>query len=178
VTDLPGQVVRDHARWLRSDRRTAEALWRATWDCPADDPAMLRDREAAKADPETGQARAWLPAESVRRCELLAATALDHVLALEKVITGQPLPHYAPTTLARSVPEAAVQFSYLTDCDLDAGSRLVSGAAMLLDSARNEETAVRDMRPPALPPGAVDPVTSMRTNAGAWIMASERTFMR
>ena len=111
-------------------------------------------------------------AESVRHCELLAATALDHVLALEKVITGQPLPHYAPMTLARSVLEAAVQFPYLTDCDLDAGSRLVRGAAMLLDNARNEETAVRDMRPSVLPPGTVDLVTSMRTNAGAWIMAS------
>jgi hypothetical protein len=103
-----------------------------------------------------------LLAETVRHCELLTATALDHVQALEKCITGQPLPHYVPMTLARSVLEAVVQFCYLTGCDLDAESRLIRGAAVLLDSARNEEAAVLDMRQSILPRDTVDTVWRSR----------------
>jgi hypothetical protein len=114
ATDPPRQVIRDHARWLRSERAAIEALWRTTWDCPADDSMMLRDREAVNSGPDTGEARAWLLTESVRLCERLAATALDHVLALGKCIVGRPLPHYAPMTLARSVLEAVVQFCCAT----------------------------------------------------------------
>jgi hypothetical protein len=172
ATDPPRQVIRDHARWLRSERGAVEALWRATWECPVDEATMLRDREAAKADPETSEARAWLLTESVRHCERLATTALDHVLALGKCIAGRPLPHYASMTLARSVLEAVVQFCYLTDCEIDADSRLIRGAAVLLDSARQEQTAVRGMRPSGLPPGTVDLVTSMRSNVEAWIVAA------
>lgn len=172
ATDLPRQVIRDHARWLHCERGAVEALWHTTWDCPADEATMLRDREAAKANPETSEARAWLLTESVRHCERLATTGLDHALALEKCITGRPLPHYAPMTLARSVLEAVVQLCYLTDCDLDAGSRLVRGAAVLLDSARQEERAVREMRAAMLPPGTMELVTSMRSNVEAWIVAA------
>ena len=111
--------------------------------------------------------------ESVRHCERLATTALDHVLALEKCITGQPLPHDAPMTLARSVLKKRQRSSsHLTDSDLDADSRLIRGAAVLLDSALQEETAVREMRPSVLPTGTVEIVTSMRSNTEAWITAA------
>jgi hypothetical protein len=130
---------------------------------------MLRDREAAKASPETQDGRAWLLAESIRHCELLSGAALDHALALEKSVTGRALPRYAPMTLARSVLEAVVQFCYLTDCDVDADSRLIRGAAQLLDSAREEETAVRGMRASVLPRGTLEMVVSMRANVEAWI---------
>ena len=75
-------------------------------------------------------------------------------------------------TLARSVLEAVVQFCHLTDSDLDADSRLIRGAAVLLDSALQEETAVREMRPSVLPTGTVEIVTSMRSNTEAWITAA------
>ncbi len=54
-------------------------------------------------------------------------------------------------TLARSVLDAAVQFCYLTDRDVEACTRLIRGAAVLLDSAREELTAVRHMRQSVVP---------------------------
>jgi len=133
---------------------------------------MLRDREAAKAEPASRDGQTWLLTQSNRQCELLAGAALDHALALEKSITGRPLPRYAPMTLARSVLEAVVQFCYLTDCDIDADSRLIRGAALLLGSARHEEAAVKQMRSSVLPSGTLETVALMRSNVEAWIAAA------
>jgi hypothetical protein len=151
--DAPKQLVREHARCLRTERRAVETLIRAAWASPIAGSVMLGDREAASAagSPKRYGARADVLDRTARLCNLLVASSLNHILALEECLSAATVPLYAPMTLARSVLDAAVQFCYLTDCDLDASTRLVRGAAVLLESARQEVTAVRHMRQSVVP---------------------------
>jgi hypothetical protein len=152
VDNEPKQLMREHARCLRNERLAVGAFLRAAWDQPAAGSMMLDDREAADAsgNPDTCCARQGLLDRSVRLCDLLVAGVLSHVLALEECLSAPTVALYAPMTLARSVLDAATQFGYLTDCDLDANTRLIRAAAVLLDSAREETTAVRHMRWPGV----------------------------
>jgi hypothetical protein len=130
-----------------------ETFVRAAWASPVAGSVMLGDREAASGagSPETCLARPDVLDRTARLCDLLVTSVLNHILALEECLSAATVALYAPMTLARSVLDAAVQFCYLTDSDADTNTRLIRGAAVLLDSAREELTAVRHMRRSVVP---------------------------
>jgi hypothetical protein len=149
----PRELMREHARRLRRERQAVGAFLRAAWDHPAAGSLMLADREGAakSGDLETCRARQDVLERTVQLSDRLVASVLNHTLALEECLSATIVPHYAPMTLARSLLDAAVQFCYLTDADADASVRLIRAAALLLDSAREEVTAVRHMRQSVVP---------------------------
>ena len=151
--NVPKQLVREHARCLRSERQAVDSFIRAAWAGQVAGSVMLGDREAASAagSPAACRGRTELLDRTGRLCGLLVTSVLNHILALEECLSAATVAHYAPMTLSRSVLDAAVQFCFLTDCDLDANTRLIRAAAVLLDSAREELTAVRHMPQSAVP---------------------------
>jgi len=167
------QILREHARCLRSERGAVDAFVRAAWDAPVAGSVMFGDREAASAagSPETCRARKDVLDRTARLCDLLVASVLNHTLALEQCLSAGTVAQYAPMTLARSVLEAAVKFCYLTDCDMDASMRLIRAAAVLLDSAREEVTAVRHMLQSVVP-GVLGVVTQVEKELEAQITSA------
>lgn len=106
----PKQLIRAHAHCLRSERRAVETFARAAWDSPDAGSVMLGDREAAAiaGSAETCHARNDVLDRTARLCDRLAASVLNHILALEECLSAGTVALYAPMCVSSSELAPAV----------------------------------------------------------------------
>lgn len=171
VTNDPGEVVyRKSARCLRLQRE-ALARQRDLYDghTQPDSPAYS-DLDALPGRPKRSQARRWILDEMIRQAGRITSSAADHMLGLQKCMESEPEAQFCTMTLSRGVLDAATRVCYLLDPVITLQTRLVRGAALLLDSSEEEMTAVKALPPLEAPmPEAQKVVTSIRDNVQGWI---------
>ena len=167
----PGEAVyRKSARCLRLQRE-ALAKQRDLYDGrPQRDSPASSDRDALSGRSKRSQARRWILDETIRQAGRITTNAADHMLGLQKCMETTPEAQFCPMTLSRGMLDAATRVCYLLDPAISLETRLIRGAALLLDSSEEEMTAVRALPPLEAPmPQALEIVTSIRDNVQGWI---------
>lgn len=168
--DLGEAVYRKAARSLRLQREDLAKQIGSFDSKPQRDSPCCRDRNALSARSKRAQARRWILDEMIRQASRIASSAADHMLGLQKCLEGEPETQFCTMTLGRGVLDAATRVCYLLDPAITLDTRIVRGAALLLDSSEEEVTAVRGLPPSEAPmPHAQTIVTSIRDNVQGWI---------
>jgi hypothetical protein len=169
-TDLGEAVYHKAARSLKLQREAlVKQLGRFDGN-PQRDCPYCRNRDSLSARSKKSQARRWILDETIRQAGRITSSAADHMLGLEKCLEGKPEVQFCTMTLSRGVLDAATRVCYLLDPVITLETRLMRGAALLLDSSEEEVTAVRDLPPSEAPmPHAEKAVASVRDNVLGWI---------
>ena len=169
-SDLGERVYSRAARSLKQQREAlTEQLGRFDGDPQRNSPCHS-DRRALSARSKRAQARRWILNETIRQAGRITSSAADHMLGLEKCLDGKPETQFCTMTLGRGVLDAATRVCYLLDPAIMLETRLLRGAALLLDSSQEEVAAVRELPPFEAPmPNAQKTVTTIRENVRGWI---------
>jgi hypothetical protein len=160
----PAEVVyRKSARCLRLQRE-ALAKQRDLFDGrPQPDSPAASDRDALSGRSKQLKARRWILNETIRQAERITDSAVDHMLGLQKCVESTPEARFCTMTIGRGMMDAATRVCYLLDPVIPLETRLVRGAALLLDSSEEELTAVRAL--PPLEPRCLKRCKSSRPSA-------------
>jgi hypothetical protein len=166
-------VIKRAVRSLQQQSRALDASLRACIEDPHPGSLYLQDRHALPLRRHSTGARAWLLGETCRQASRITGNVSDHVAGLERCLKDGPAPVYCPMTLGRAVLDGAVRVCYVLDSAASLETRLLRGAALLLDSSQEELVAVRALPPDRPPmPGALKAVTRMHDNMLGWISAA------
>jgi hypothetical protein len=166
-------VIRRSARSLRQQREVLEQVARAFATESQPGSPCLEDRRALAPRRRTTAARAWILAETCRQASRITSNVTDHIAGLERCLAGDLAPVYSPMTLSRAVLDGCARVCHVLDSDASLETRLLRGAALLLDSSQEELAAVRTLPPDRPPmPGALKVVTRMHGNTCGWITSA------
>ena len=171
MSNDPGEAVyRKSARCLRLQREALAKQLDLYDGHPQRDSPASSDRDALSGRSKRSQARRWILDETIRQAGRITTSAADHMLGLQKCMETTPEAQFCPMTLGRGMLDAATRVCYLLDPAISLETRLIRGAALLLDSSEEEMTAVRALPPLEAPmPEAREIVTSIRDNVQGWI---------
>ena len=173
MTEEPGVTLfRQARRSLRLQREAMVPLLESYAKNPQPASPFREDLRSLPSRRQSAQARRWILTEACRQASRIFGNVSDHLAGLEKCLTGDPEPLFCPMTLTRAALEGAVRVCYLLDCSHGLDTRLLRGAAMLLDSALAEVTAVGEIPADRTLAGAQEIVSRMRDNVQGWIGAA------
>jgi hypothetical protein len=168
ISDLGDAVLRQAARSLKRQREALADQVDRFAGTPQPESPFRQDRRALTSRSKRTRARIWILDETMRQAGRVTSSAIDHTAGLEKCLQGEPESQFCTMTLGRGTLDAATRVCYLLDPAIDLSTRLLRGTALLIDSSEEEATAVNDMAPGELPPGAKKIVFGIRDNVQGW----------
>lgn len=152
VLGVPKEVVDEAARTLRNARGSLQEFLDALPTAAQQGSFAAADTTwIVRSDQQFRPARRRLLRWAEWNARLALSNILDHVIAIERTLVGEPVLTWPSVSLSRIVHEGAVRTCRLFDPAASSEERLARIAAAWLDAARQQLTAAHELDPSVVP---------------------------